>query len=113
MTHVPPVLAFPLFGLVVLSGWKSLSRPTISRLQLSKAGALLYRSADGELPIKARILPETTVFRFLIVLSLRAEEGDASVIRITLLPDQMRPAEFRQIRVWLRWQVRNDAKELV
>jgi len=48
------------------------------------------------------ILPDTTVFAWLIVLRFRiGDEQGASTL--ALLPDQMSSEQFRALRLWLRW----------
>lgn len=110
---IPIVLLMPLVGLVILSAWRSHKRPFFSHLQLTDGGISLHEGANASVIIKARVLPETTVSRFLVVLRLRAEDNDSCIFHVVLLPDQMRFDEFRWIRVWLRWQLTNDVENCV
>ena len=110
---IPIVLLMPLVGLVILSAWRSHKRPFFSHLQLTDAGISLHEGANASAIIKTRVLPETTVSRFLVVLRLRAEENDFCIFHVVLLPDQMRFDEFRWIRVWLRWRLTNDVENCV
>lgn len=110
---IPIALRISLVGLVILSAWRSLERPSFSHLQLTDAGISLRDGAHALAIVKARVLPETVVSRFLVVLTLRTEENDFRIFYVVLLPDQMRFAEFRRIRVWLRWRVTNDAENCV
>ena len=55
-----------------------------------------------------QVLPDSTVFNQLIVLRLRVGETPKTS-NLVLLPDQMSSEQFRMLRVWLRWQVTNDA----
>ena len=58
--------------------------------------------ADGR-QVAAMVLPDSTVFIFLIVLRLRIGE-ERRVSNVTLLPDQMSSEPFRLLRLWLRWR---------
>ena len=110
---IPIVLRIPLIGLVILSAWRSHKRPFFSHLLLTDAGISLREGDNASAMIKARVLPETTVSRFLVVLRLRAADRDSCIFHVVLLPDQMRFDEFRWIRIWLRWRLTNDAENCV
>ncbi len=87
-----PILAFSL--------WRALRPCEILSLRLSVGEGLSCCLDNGE-RIKATVLPESTVFVWLVVLRLRIDE--AGVRTLTLFPDQMSREEFRMLRLWLRW----------
>ncbi|WP_319238604.1 protein YgfX [uncultured Propionivibrio sp.] len=93
---------------VVLSLARALRRETFSRLALSAENANeICFWGDSPQAVVATILPETSVFLFLVVLHLLEEEGQVRRQRV-LLPDQMRADEFRRLRVWLRWRLTSE-----
>lgn len=96
----------PLVVIVLLSGAKFLLHPRrIARLVLSTKKDLQCEWVDG-VRLGAQVLPDTTVFNQLIVLRLLV--GDAhKLANLVLLPDQMTVAQYRALRVWLRWQAAN------
>lgn len=82
--------------------WYSLRTSRILGLRISGQDGLVARLADGnDVPLTA--LPDSTVFPRLIVLRLRVGE-EKKVSSLALLPDQMSAAQFRLLRLWLRWQ---------
>ena len=58
--------------------------------------------ADGR-RVSAEVLPDSTVFSWMIVLRLRLE-GEKRTCALVVLPDQLTRDKFRQLRLWLRWQ---------
>ena len=93
---------------VALSLARVLRREAFGRLALSaeNANEICYWG-DSPQAVVATILPETSVFLFLIVLHLFEEEGQVRRQRV-LFPDQMRTDEFRRLRVWLRWRLTSE-----
>lgn len=89
---------------ILFSAWRVLKsiwrRQRIIRLTLRADGRLDYlrlNAAIGE----ARIHPHTTVTPQLTVLLLSSERR---IEPLVLLPDSLDAEEFRQLRLWLRWQ---------
>lgn len=103
------LLAVPLDGfwrLVLLlpiaaSLWSSLRFGRFRSLRLAVGESLSFLEVDGA-RVDAELLPETTVFTWLVVLRFRID-GERRVHGLTLLPDQMSRDEFRTLRLWLRW----------
>lgn len=88
--------------LIGVLAWRAFRPPSISALRLLEKGALECVLSNGE-RMPASVLPDSTVFARLIVLRLRVGER-GRVRALTLLPDSMTPAEFRALRVCLRWR---------
>jgi hypothetical protein len=95
--------------LLGVSFWYSLQPTKISALRLSERAGLDCILPAGD-RIAVQILPDSTVFRQLLVLRLRF--GDTGRVKnLVLLPDNMLPEQFRVLRLWLRWQTsEGDAK---
>lgn len=91
-----------LLVLIGILAWRAFRPPSISALHLLEKGALECVLSNGErTPVS--VLPDSTVFARLIVLRLRVGER-GRVRALTLFPDSMTPAEFRALRVCLRWR---------
>ena len=103
----PWPLRFVVLLYVGCSLWYSLQPSRIRGLRISGRDGLDCRLADGN-RIALTALPESTVFTRLIVLRLRIGE-EKRVSSLALLPDQMSAAQFRLLRLWLRWHA--EAKE--
>lgn len=88
---------------IVFSAYYTLRRPAaFTGLCLATPDAIdFFLTENSRAP--ATLLPGCTVFIFLIVLRLRLGE-ETRTRSLTLLPDQMSAEEFRQLRLWLRWQ---------
>ena len=98
-----PVLGFSVFRIV---GYRR-----FSALQPTAKGDLLCFYPDGTSGDFA-VLPDSTVFRYLVVLRLYSEQtGRAS--HLVLFPDQMSTKAFRRLTIWLCWMVRRDEKASV
>ena len=90
--------------LLLVIGWSlcySLRPPRILGLRISWQDGLVARLGDGN-HVALTALPDSTVFPRLIVLRLRVGE-EKRVSSLALLPDQMSAAQFRWLRLWLRW----------
>lgn len=83
------------------------SRSVVS-LMLRQDGAIDLQRKDGVL-LQGRVLPQTTVISWLVVLLLRQENG--RTLALTLLPDALAVDDFRQLRLWLRWMALGDETE--
>lgn len=98
-----------LAGLVLLSLYLELRRQraygALAWLRLGAQGSLEYGIVGNEGEERtARVLSSTTVWRGMVVLRYRPEEGGA-IGSAVILPDSMADAEsFRQLRVWLCWR---------
>ena len=94
-------LLSPLGILLGVSLWRALQPTEIVGLRLSERAGLDCILPPGE-RIAVQILPDSTVFRQLLVLRLRF--GDTGRVRsLALLPDSMSSEQFRVLRLWLRW----------
>jgi len=74
-------------------------------LHCQRDGSLAVRSGDEW--VAARLLPDTTVLPWLVVLRYRvpgAGRSDAVVV----LADSLPADDFRHLRVWLRWRAGRD-----
>lgn len=108
LVSLPAPIRLVALVFVVLSLARALRRETFSRLALSaKNPNEICFWGDSPQAIVATILPETSVFLFLVVLHLVEEEGPVRR-QCVLLPDQMRADEFRRLRVWLRWRLTSE-----
>ena len=88
--------------LLGVSLWRALQPTEIVGLRLSERAGLDCILPAGE-RIAVQILPDSTVFRQLLVLRLRF--GDTGRVKsLVLLPDSMLAEQFRVLRLWLRWQ---------
>ena len=87
--------------LVACSLWSSLRSSRFASLRLTAKDGLAFLDAYGT-RVEAVLLPESTVFVWLVVLRFRIE-GQGKGRALTLLPDQMSRDEFRTLRLWLRW----------
>lgn len=84
-------------------------RRPLRALLLSKKSLAFVPENGGEQQF-LEVLPDSVVFRSLIVLRLRNQGQDAGkAFSLVLLPDQMPPERFRLLRIWLRWQVSSGA----
>ena len=89
---------------IIWSAWRTLKsfrgRQRIVCLTLRRDGLLDYSRLNGEAG-EARIHPHTTVTPQLTVLLLRSSRR---IEPLVLLADSLDTEEFRQLRLWLRWQ---------
>lgn len=86
--------------LIASSLWSSLRCSRFVSLLLEAKGLSFLDAGGGRLD--AALLPESTVFAWLVVLRFRID-GERKAHALTLLPDQMTRNEFRMLRLWLRW----------
>jgi len=78
-----------------------LRKPTpITTLRLHADGRLEVDGPDGAIKI-VNVHPHTIVLSFLIVLLYRQ---NAQLRSILVLTDGLQDADFRQLRIWLRWR---------
>ena len=91
------------FPLVAWSLWSALRSRRVASLRLVAKEGLSFVEADGG-SVEAALLPESTVFAWLVVLRFRVGE-ERKARALTLFPDQMSRDEFRMLRLWLRWNV--------
>ena len=84
---------------LVLSLRKAL-RPPFAGLRLLADGSVEAWRADGA-PATLRVLSDTTVLSWLVVLRLRGEAGNFA---LTLPPDAVADGGHRELRLWLRWK---------
>ena len=84
----------------------SLRTPEIVALVLSANEGLSCLKTDGS-RIHAAVLPDSRVFVWLVTLRFQLD-GEKRVRTLTLFPDQMSSEEFRSLRLWLRWNFKNE-----
>ncbi len=92
------VAALALTGSLLLS-LRKVRRPPFAALSLRADGQLDALSEDGS-SATLRVLSDTTVLPWLVVLRLRGEEG---VVALALPPDAV-AGGHRELRLWLRWK---------
>lgn len=68
-------------------------------------GSLAVRSGDDW--VEARLLPDSTVLPWLVVLRYRLPDARGPGARV-VLPDSLPADDFRHLRVWLRWRANLD-----
>ncbi|GHU20250.1 hypothetical protein FACS189475_08830 [Betaproteobacteria bacterium] len=102
----PLPLRIVLPGALAISLVYALRPPRIVSLRLHGNGDLECALSDGTLR-PAILLPDTTVFSWLVVLRLRVED-EKGTISLPLFPDHMSREEFRLLRLCLRWNSRNE-----
>ena len=76
----------------------------VCALTLDADGTLEFERADGRRG-RARVLAQSTVIAWLVVLLLRGEGGR---VALSVLPDALSPEDFRALRLWLRWRAELD-----
>lgn len=83
--------------------WQQVRRPSrVIGLSLAESGALACGFANGE-QNSVRVQPDTVVFSQLVI--LRVRDSDTNRLdTLVLLPDSMPAAQFRLLRLWLRWR---------
>jgi len=96
-----------LLASVVFLFWHLRPSAQVSGLRLGERGQLTLLDPQAE-PLPVRVCPDTTVFSQLIVLRVREDESNR-VLSFPLLPDSMSDEEFRRLRLWLRWQISDEA----
>ena len=84
----------------------SLRASEIVALVLSVSEGLSCLKTDGS-RIHATVLPDSRVFVWLVTLRFQLD-GEKRVRTLTLFPDQMSVEEFRSLRLWLRWNFKNE-----
>jgi toxin CptA len=95
-------LRFVLLGLIGISMLRVLRPPDVVGLRLSESGELDCIFASGD-RVACEILPDSTVFNWLVV--LRYKLGEHSRPGSLALPtDSMSAGQFRVLRLWLRWR---------
>jgi hypothetical protein len=81
---------------------RRLALPAALRLQ-ADGGLALIDSGGGVM--ECRVLPDTTVMPWLVVLRYKAV---GKVDSLVLPVDALGTEEHRQLRIWLRWRARLD-----
>lgn len=106
---VLPIWVKPTLLLAIgISAWRNLRSlhdlRRIARLTLRGDGRLEYYRSNEESG-EARIHPHTTVTAWLCVVLLR--QGKRIEV-LVVMPDALNDEDFRQLRLWLRWQAIMD-----
>lgn len=100
---LPLPVKFPVGLLLALSLVLTLRkalRPPFSNLRLLADGQIEAVRTDGA-PATLRVLSDTTVLSWLVVLRLRGEAGNFA---LALPPDAVADGGHRELRLWLRWK---------
>ena len=88
-----------------LAWWKL--KPVFSRVRLDRAG-LIAVCFPGQVEfVPLHLLPSATVHSWITVLRLREDQGKTHLLVVTR--DTMSPADFRRLRVFLRWRAKFSA----
>ena len=90
-----------LFAVLVVSLWRSLRSTEVTSIHLHENGTIKCIMSDG-MSLSTTLLPDTTVFSWLVVLRMKANERKQA-ISLALFPDHMSHEEFRVLRLWLNW----------
>lgn len=80
-------------------------RPPFAAVTLRADGTIEALRADGSSAM-LRVLADTTVFSWLVV--LRLDGGDAKAA-LVLPPDAVADGGHRELRLWLRWKATSTA----
>ena len=91
---------------IVASLVYTLRTSKIVALVLSANEGLSCLKTDGS-RIHAAVLSDSRVFVWLVTLRFQLD-GEKRVKTLTLFPDQMSSEEFRSLRLWLRWNFKNE-----
>lgn len=118
LAALPPVamplgLKLVLAGAIGFSAVRSIRRMAWLRGDGVPTGLTLH--ADGRVTcwlndgraLPARVLPDSTVWLWLIVLRLGFDDGQ--VRSLVLATDSLGPDEHRRLRAWLRWRSQKPA----
>lgn len=81
--------------------------PHIVALRLSERAGLECIVGAGD-RISAKVMPDSVVFRHLIVLRLQLDD-EKRIRNLSLLPDSLSAEQFRTLRLWLRWRAKERA----
>ena len=98
------LLRLALFVLVVLLAmlaWRQ-NRPSVWALRLERDGSFALAGRGDSDFIAASCLPGATVHPWLTVFRLQTEQGRR--YSVVLVPDSLAAADFRRLRVFLRWR---------
>jgi toxin CptA len=99
----PPWPRYLLLATLVLSAWWTWQPSKVVGLQLAASGDLTCLLAGGG-RLSPLVQPDSVVFKQLVVLRVRDRET-GRIDSLALLPDSMSAAQFRLLRLWLRWRV--------
>ena len=102
----PWLLRLFLVLLVICSGWKAFSSPTVAGLRILGSDRL-DGVLKGETHVKLRVCQQSTVYQHMVLLRIWIG-NESKVTSLVLFSDQMPEARFRQLRLWLRAQVPVD-----
>ena len=90
-----------LVGLAAALAWRQLS-PRLSAIRLERSGEVSLLRLSGNDFIFAKVLPGATVHPWLAVVRFRADDGLNYTLMLTV--DSLKAADFRHLRVFLRWR---------
>lgn len=105
------VLRVVIVAFLGVSFWRALQPSVIRGLRLSERGEVDCLNAEGT-RIAASVYGDSTVFSWMVVLRLRLDEQDRTVV-LVLLPDSMSTEQFRLLRLFLRWRVATRSDEAI
>ena len=92
-------------GLGGLALWKL--KPAFNRVRLDRSGLIAMCLPGQSEFVALRLLPDATVHPWITVLRLREDQGKSHLLVDTR--DTMSPADFRRLRVFLRWRAKFSA----
>ena len=92
-------------GLGGLALWKL--KPAFNRVRLDRSGLIAMCLPGQSEFVALRLLPGATVHPWITVLRLREGQGITHLLVVTR--DTMSPADFRRLRVFLRWRAKFSA----
>lgn len=83
--------------------------PTLSEIRLDESGGIQIVLVGKNEPVAATLLPGATVHPWLTVARLKTDDG--RVVLLAVAVDSLKPADFRRLRVFLRWRAEFSAEE--
>jgi toxin CptA len=88
-------------GFFAALAWRRL-KPRFSAIRLEHSGEISLLCAADQVFVLAEILPGATVHPWLTVVRLKTEDGSPLTLIVTV--DSLKAADFRCLRVFLRWR---------
>jgi toxin CptA len=99
----PVVKAANLAAIAIVASlaWRQLA-PGLSAIRLEQAGRIFLATTSNAEFVEAELLTGATVHPWLTV--VRMKTADQGKHRLIVAVDSMKPENFRQLRVFLRWR---------
>ncbi|MBW7899976.1 MAG: hypothetical protein H3C26_00740 [Rhodocyclaceae bacterium] len=105
LADMPPAAALAGFLLLAVSLGYRWRPPPPAAYRLGDDG-VLSRIDGADEPLRLDILPGGLALVSLVVVRVRAGEGKRRSTALVVLPDSLPAADFRMLRLWLRWRAR-------